>query len=130
MNAEIKNLSAPPRSLQQIVDAIGMDAALVLVAHYGGIRLYVPLELKPGHPLIELLGEEAAQKLCRAFGGDEHFDIPLNTSGSRAERNRRIRERRCQGLSHSRLAREFKTTERNIRNILGVEVDDRQGGLF
>ena len=107
-----------------------MDGALVVVAHYGGIRLYVPQELKPGHRLIEMLGGEAAQKLCLAFGGAEHFDVPLNTRGLRAERNRRIRERRAQGLSLSKLAREFKTTERNIRNILGVEGDDRQVGLF
>ena len=118
------------KSLQQIIDVVGVDAALIIIAHHGGTRLYVPLELKPGHWLIEILGEEAAQKLCLAFGGAEHFDVPLNTRGIRAERNRRIIERRSQGLSHSKLAREFKTTERNIRKILGVEVDDRQVGLF
>lgn len=124
------NIGGWPRILQTIAHVIGVEATLKLVKEHGGIRIYVPLELRPAHPLIHTLGREAAEKFVKAFGGEEHFDIPLNTIGSRRERNLRIRERRCQGLSHSKLAREFQTTERNIRNILASEPDDRQEILF
>ncbi len=118
-----------PRVLRDIVKLIGLPATMKIVQHYGGVRLWVPKTMTEEHELARLLGFAPAEKLARAYGGDEHFDVPLALKALRAVRDGRIRAeaRRC---STRTLARRYKLTERRIWHILAAVVDERQGGLF
>lgn len=119
-----------PPTLQDLVELIGLHLTMRLVEKHGGTRLFVPkLGVKDDHPLAKLLGPQAARKLVDAYGGQEHFDIPLAMRALKAVRNAQIRAQRPH-ISASRLAREYRTTERNIRLICGEVEDDRQVGLF
>jgi Mor family transcriptional regulator len=118
-----------PGELRAIADLIGLPAALRLVEARGGRRLYIPSGAAPEHALVQIVGEEAAAALCRAYAG-ECLEIPRAVGYATAVRNADIRQRRRQGVSQSTLAGEHRLTERQIRNIQGGGADDRQDGLF
>lgn len=71
-----------PRSVREIAQVIGRDAALRLIGQLptcmGGapgkrssrVMLYVPKKLAPDHRLVRILGAEKAMALVRAFGGE------------------------------------------------------------
>ncbi len=129
MNTDI-NTDLLPYILQDLAEQIGLPLTMRLVAHYGGIRLYIPKgEVSDDHELVKLLGREATAKLQAYYGGEPHFDIPLAVKSIRAVRNAEIKSKRPH-TSVSSLAREYHTTERNIRLICGEMEDDRQVGLF
>lgn len=75
------------------------------------------------HPLVRLLGWEAAEKLQIEYGGEEHFDLPKGERAMRAVRDAKIRFQRGCGLSVRSLALENHLTERQIRSICG-EMED------
>lgn len=119
-----------PRILQDLAEIIGLAATLRLVEAYGGVRLYVPKRFDPDHPIVKLIGHAPAVLLVEAYGGEAHFDIPRAIAATRAVRDNGIRRDRDFGASHRELALRNGLTERQIRNILGDEEDDRQVGLF
>lgn len=119
-----------PGILQEIEALIGLPATLALVRSYGGIRLYVPKHFDPDHPIVKLIGHEAAVKLFAEYGGLPHFDIPKGEIAIKAARDKQIRAERLGGATHARLAVKNFLSERQIRNILGPEEDDRQVALF
>lgn len=103
--------------LQKIEAQIGMDNTLLLVDVYGGTRLYVPkLRLADDHPLVVLLGMDAAVKLQKLFGGDAHFDLTRAKNVRRLRQNTEIRRLRNE-LSVRDLALKFNLNERTIRKI-------------
>lgn len=120
-----------PASLREMVDVIGLQATLQLVEHKGGIRLYVPFEMKPEHWLARLLGFETAAKLAKYYGGQDPFDIPRALGAVIAARHRLIRDKYAKGKTQAELAREFNLTERRVRDIVNeVQADDPQAPLF
>ena len=54
--------------------------------------------------LVEVIGEEAAWKLCEHWGGESHW-IPAVVKCDKVERNEKIRERRRQGVNLKSLAK-------------------------
>jgi len=124
------NTDLLPRILQDLAELIGLQLTMRLVEEYGGIRLYIPkCDMADDHALVKLIGREAAEKLQREYGGEPHMDIPLALASVRAVRNAEIRAARPH-KSASHLAREYRTTERNIRLICGEIKDDKQVALF
>lgn len=118
-----------PGILQDLVELIGLPAALILVEHYGGVRLYVPVKYDPEHVLVKHIGHQAALKLIEMYGGD-CFDIPKAEKAMRAVRDRKIREQ-YRVKSQRQLAIEHGLTDRQIRNIVaGIEEGDLQESLF
>ena len=75
-------------TLSVIEEVCGRDAALKLVAHYGGGRLYVPHQknLTEDSALAKVIGLEAAQALAEAFQGNGHLNIPPSVYGSSSVR--------------------------------------------
>jgi Mor family transcriptional regulator len=130
MNRAELDLTILPYIVQDFAHLIGLPLTMRIVEQYGGTRLYIPKgELADDHSLVKLVGREAAEKLQKQYGGDAHQDIPLALAATRAVRNAEMRRKR-KHASASQLAREYNTTERNIRMICGEVTDDRQGGLF
>lgn len=119
-----------PGILRDIAALIGLPGMLALVEHYGGVRLYVPVRFDPDHALVKVLGHGAAAKLIEQYGGLDHFDVPRAVRAIDAVRNAAIRAEYGE-LSQGQLARRYRLTERQIRNILaGAEQDDGQADLF
>lgn len=106
-----------PGSLGEVVDAIGIDAALRLVEQLGGTRLYVPERMTPNHPVVALLGHKHAYTLASQFGGDQII-LPRCVAAMRALRDTAIREQRSGGASTKTLALKHGLTERQIYAIL------------
>lgn len=127
------NLEHLPERGRAIAELIGMPATLKLVERYGGVRIYVPQTVPPAHPLVDLLGRDAAERLACAFGGDEHFDVPRCVLAARRVRDTVLVADFLSGLSHRQLALKYQLTERGVRKIIaraGVTADDRQPELF
>ena len=115
-----------PRSVQEIADVIGHDLAVRLVemlpraytkCHPAGkCILYVPKRLPLDHRLVQLIGWEAAQKMCQAFGGE--ILHPATCSALTIhERNLRIMELIKKKVPVSQIAKEFGLTESHVWGI-------------
>ena len=110
-----------PRILAEIARAIGLPDTLKLVEQFGGTLLYIPRrpeKLPARHPLLQLVGLDAARKLASLFGC-ERVLIPMASRAlsGRLRRNVAI-EADHQHLSIAQLARKYSLHERSIRRIL------------
>ena len=133
LHADQVKLEDLPQQLRHIAAIVGLQATLLLVRNYGGVRLYVPVNMTPGHILAKLVGFELALKLSAEFGGMDHFDIPRASGALRVVRNREIVEKFIKGKTLRLLALEYLMTERAIQKILadcGASQEDRQAALF
>jgi len=109
-----------PGVLREMNELIGITATMAIVQQFGGVRLYVPVNVPADHILIELIGVHNAEKLVDRFGGQEHFDIPKAEAALRHVRD--IEIKRCwPGISQRELALKYRLTERRVREILGSE---------
>jgi len=112
-------LSTLPESLRELVDLIGLPAALKLVERWGGITaVYVPRDMTPGHHLARVLGYPAALKLARMYGGGCLRNIPRCVGALRAVRDRQVLRLRADGLSPRDIAPQVGLTERRVWGIL------------
>ncbi len=135
-----------PPVMQEIVDLVGLPAALKLVALYPAISFRVPTgEHEKGEVkrrLEEAMGADASKLFIERFAGERLYVAKCHHA-LLAERNRIICERTDNNESAATLAREFNLSERQIRYILkevpgeGIagygtakELDDKQIGLF
>lgn len=97
---------------------LGDHAADKLVEKYGGGNpVYIPANIKEGHPLAELLGFEIAQILVDEFSGLT-VEIPRNVAFLREERNSLIKSDYLSGMSQGKLAIKYQLTARHIRDIV------------
>lgn len=110
---------ALPDSLREIALHCGLDAALRLVVARGGTELFVPIRrgCASGDVLAELLGEDAAGALIRAYPG-HRIPIPRCAQAWRDQRNQTIIEAYDQGVPVRTLAQNHRLTTRQIRSIL------------
>lgn len=117
-----------PESVQEIAEVIGREKALRLIGAVGksGSRswrvcFYVPKKLRENHPFIEIIGKEAAEKLCLEFSG--MILQPSNCNFIyRNYRNKQIRHYAQQGISHAQIAHMLDLSKRQIYNILKQEI--------
>ena len=112
-----------PASVAEIADVIGRDAALRLVGALppAGSRswrrvVYVPKRLKPGHPLIDMVGLEAAQALARHFAGAV-VQPGACADMIRAWNTRHLRRLAAEGWPADELAEAFGLSARQVRNL-------------
>jgi Mor family transcriptional regulator len=113
-----------PATAELLIRVIGYNAAIVMMepGHYGGKNYAVPKgELGRGEQtfavLAEVIGMEAAKRLCGHFGGDCIY-VPLLDKLHRAERDRGIVAAYNSGTSVWQLSSDNAMSERQIRNIL------------
>jgi Mor family transcriptional regulator len=133
-----------PRSIRDMIDVIGVTAALALVKAQGGIVIKVPMGKKEDgiarQRLIEIMGGQAADRFIAHYAG-ERLPIARCAQALRDERDRKIIEDYTAGTSVADLALREQMTERAVREILkrvpggpvGVgspPVDDNQMPLF
>lgn len=61
--------------MRQLVEIIGLESALRIVAAWGGSTLYVPATCDPDHLIAKIVGLDAAEDLERHFGS-QTIDVP------------------------------------------------------
>ncbi|OGS90838.1 MAG: hypothetical protein A2Z95_06115 [Gallionellales bacterium GWA2_60_18] len=125
-------LTVTPVNLLEIVEIIGEAAALLLVKEFGGqtVRLPAIRNINAEHPLALCIGIAALGAICRDTGGGRWLYIAKCQRGLLADRNRRIVEEYSGGDTANALAQRYRLSDRQIWNILGSYVDDRQVSLF
>ncbi|WDR00731.1 helix-turn-helix domain-containing protein [Devosia sp. J2-20] len=107
-----------------------MDAAWTIARAKGGRQVYIPAQAAAGHWLTELVGLEAAQKICAFYRANSSGMQLLIPMGSAVRTKTEIAKAIEQGGSANQLAGEFGKHERTIRRHRARLRDTRQGKLF
>lgn len=116
-----------PQNVREIADVIGRDDALFLTGHYikwdqkrpGRARsgcVYIPKRLKPGHRLVELVGQEKAEALVRAFGG-EILQLGCCSGILQRFRMAEVRRMAANDMSHAEIAEIIGISRRHVRKL-------------
>jgi len=129
-----------PGILGEIEEVAGLAVALQIAAAKGGATAYFPSveRLTEDHWLIGAVGWEAAETLCRHFGGraNPQLKIPLGPAGSRGKLWAAIRKGLAQGKSAAEIARALGVDEKTVRRHRtgksgkGRPADSRQGSFL
>lgn len=104
--------------IEELEDIIGLDALGLLIASFGGTRLYIPSpeRLKPDHKLCLNIGDVAAAALSAACGG-EIIDLPVLSRYQAKARHKEIIRRRLNGESINTVAKETGCTNRLVVQV-------------
>jgi Mor family transcriptional regulator len=105
-----------PGCIVEMIDVIGLEAALKLVKTHGGTHVWVPAQARGDHWLAEMIGLESLKKLC-AYYGYTQIHIPRCVALLRAIKDKSISDGFAAGMTNKDLARAHGTTERTIRRI-------------
>lgn len=108
----MNDMSQFPGILQEIADAAGEEAAMLVAREKGGTRVRFPIKPRDGHWTVQLLGRPRAEAIGRALNGNQsmmEYDIPLGP-GSTYSQQRRARQQAMQkaieeGLTYNAAAR-------------------------
>lgn len=131
-----------PGILAEIADIAGEPAAVLLSARMGGQRVYIPAKVSDDHWLVDCLGREKADLICRHFSHGErygvHIDVPMAGSGAYSQLRRTIAKRVHDldraGASARQIAGEVRITTRAVHRHRaahrGQGKGDKQGSLF
>ncbi len=122
-----------PPLLNEIVDVVGLDAALALVQAKGGVRVHIPGCAPDGHWIVETIGREAADRLCAHFrvrNGGSYFRLPLGPKAFYAVQRERARELLAAGKSTDAVISALGVSRSFVDNVRAGLVDMRQGRLF
>lgn len=120
-------------ALEELVDAIGLPAALKLVESYGGTRIYLPLpeNVEPDNPVAQVIGVPATVKLAHLWAQERPY-LPRAVDYLRKQRDAQL-VRDAETMSRSELALKYRLTERHVYAILAACEDvkpAKQAGLF
>jgi Mor family transcriptional regulator len=105
-------------SMQPVVQAVGLAAALAIAGRFGGQNIYIRAgELAENDPLVLLVGHRAARALQERLGHGL-FTVPKCQALVNAQRNAEIRARYQQGESLNLLARSFGLHRSQLFRVL------------
>jgi N-acetylglucosamine-6-phosphate deacetylase len=105
-----------PKRTAELIQVVGFEAAMVLVKQFGGTHLNIPKKAKQDHQLLAYLRIETLEKLCHYYGGTK-LEIDLCSHIINQQKQQLILTAIAAGHTNAQLARQFNTTERNIRRI-------------
>ncbi len=108
-----------PPLLQEFVRLIGVVATMQLVERFGGLRIYVPANPYPEHPLAQIIGFDNLVKLSRVYGREDHFQLPKAERALTALRDAKILAD-YGPKSIRQLAAEHRLTERHVTRIVAA----------
>lgn len=111
-------------AMDELVQAIGEDAARDLARRFGGTSLYVPRSIGEHHPIAVAIGADNAARLSNWSGGSA-LSIP-----KQPEKRQRVLDLRARALTVTEIARETDYSERHVYRLLRQRERDRQPGFF
>jgi len=104
--------NARTSTLDHLAGLVGSAATAILVATFGGTRVYIPQEPSSTDALSLLIGHDALRALADIYGGDR-IEIP-NPPPRRVQ----ILELRASGLSIDVIARTLHCTRRRVFQVM------------
>ncbi|MFT4098446.1 MAG: helix-turn-helix domain-containing protein [Rhodoblastus sp.] len=122
-----------PPLLNEIADAAGVEAAMALVRAKGGARVHIPGRAPDGHWLVDLIGREAADKLCAHFrvrDGGSYIKLPLGPKAHYAIQRERVREMLAEAISTDQIVIALGVSRTFVDSVRAATPDQRQGRLF
>jgi hypothetical protein len=129
-----------PGVLSEVADVAGEPAAVLLASRVGGTRVFIPAKVSDGHWLVDCVGRQKAELICKHFtvdGRGQRIDVPLGGAGAYPQLRRAIAKRvhdlDLSNKSSSQIAREVGITERTVhrhRSSHRGTTNRRQGKLF
>lgn len=124
--------SSLPLVIAEIAEVAGTEAAWAISQAYGGRTIYIPREATSSHWLTELVGIEAATKICKHYrAGNAGLQLLIPLAKNHAAKQRLIKALEA-GMSATQAASVAGMHERTAfrtRKKLAEE-DDRQWKLF
>lgn len=102
-----------PMVLAEIAEVAGIDAAWAIARARGGQEITLPVRPGKRHWLSELVGQEAAEKICTYFRADHRLRI-LIPMGSALRKRQHFNEVLASGASVHRAASELGVHRRTI----------------
>lgn len=109
-------LDTLPNSIKELVEIVGITAAMTIVEQRGGIRLYVPIKVSKDHWLTSI-GQENFNALVKLYAGEE-IEIPRCVEALTAVKHQMIKADADSGLTTTDIARKYNYTERGIRKAI------------
>lgn len=107
-------VGSPDSILEAMVQAVGEDATVKIMAILGGRRLRFPKSPGDDHIISMMLGHEAASRLHDRFG-HEAVEVPTMARWRNATTRRRIAEMSAEGLRSSQIAARLGMTQRGVQ---------------
>lgn len=107
----------PPANIQWLVDAVGVDVALLVIEEYGGTAVWIQSGVGNDHSALRhkfeaAFGKTATQALIRYFGGGR-IVVPLCKAW-------RIELYAARGMSASQIALKLGCSDRTVwRRLTG-----------
>ena len=98
----------------EIVEVVGDKAYQAILDKFAGQRLYIPV--KPTEFLIQLIGQDNAEKLCQRFKS-LRLDLPIGVDRVKDDRNQQIYYDR-QNMTISQLCDKYKMSRSQVLRIL------------
>lgn len=126
-------MSELPGILGEIAEVAGKEAAWALAMSYGGSRIYIKADASPGYWLVELVGAEAASKICAHFKVGRSGAYLLIPQAKQTEQRRRLYQALADGMSADAAALAAGMHVRSAfraRKKLKEEDDDEQFKLL
>lgn len=121
-----------PRSVRDLIEAIGYGPAIALVNACGGRVIKVPTSARSDGAmralLLEVLGEDATARLIAVYRG-ETIHIARCVAAMRDARDQRIIADYAEGTPVATLARRERLTERQIWTIMKRVPGEAVSGL-
>lgn len=105
-----------PKSMDHIIQIIGIESAIELMGRFGGTQLYIPslTNISLEQPIVTTIGLGASKVFYQHFG-TTNFDIPKGQKLFNALRDKEISE---SNVSGNELAIIHNLTRRQIRSII------------
>lgn len=101
--------------IEDLGAVMGTEAAMRLIAIYGGASLYVPAAASDEHAICRVIGRKPFDRLCEAYGG-ETIDLPEHEEFSRLRRVRQVARLLSSGHRVREIAAFLGMSERQVAN--------------
>ena len=122
------SLELLPPTIRELIEAVGLNPAMALAEHFGGLTLNVPLgDTKVGQAALDNLatkiGDEAASLIAARYGGTRLYIPNCKQSLKRARDARMLEDKKAmRGASEKEivrtLARRYNLSDRYVWRIL------------
>lgn len=117
---DTQNMQHLPETAHVLIDVIGLQPTIDLVAACGGLWLKVPIGYRSNawRRLVEVVGLEAATKLVASRYRGTPLYVPICRDALNLERNRGLLQRLREGATVGDVAQEFRMAKATVYRIL------------
>lgn len=118
-----------PQLCQELSEIIGLDATLKLVKAYPGVRLYIPANPHPDHPIAQAIGFDALCELAKVYG-QETLLLPKLDAAERQIKHQMVASLTAQNHSVRTIALAVGYSTRRVEQLRSRQQRDDQPDLF